>query len=155
MPKTILIADDDENDAASLIYNLQAAGVGNPILRVRDGNEAINYLAGTGEFADRRLFPLPSVLFLDLKMPRVDGFGVLDWLQLRPLKTPILVVALTGYLEYKNAQKAYQHGAHTFLTKPCVTEDIRNLRHVYAGYWEPSPLPEANAGETQSSLSPA
>jgi CheY-like chemotaxis protein len=150
LTKAILIAEDDENDAALLIHVLRAAGVANPILDVADGNQVIAYLSGAGEFRDRRLFPLPSVLFLDLKMPRANGFQVLDWLRLNPPKHPMLVVAVTGFLEYKNAQRAFQFGAHTFLNKPCTTEDVRNLRQVYAGYWETSPREILDAEDSDS-----
>jgi len=89
-------------------------------------------------------------LFLDLKMPGVDGFQVLEWLRLNPPKHPMLVVALTGFLDLKHAQRAYQYGAHTFLTKPCTTEDVRHLRQVYAGYWESCPIRIADAEESNT-----
>ena len=134
--KTILIAEDDESDAALLIQTLKAAGVSNPLVTVTDGDEVISYLLGEGPFSDTQKNPLPSVLLLDLKMPRVDGYQVLEWLSKRPELKPLLIVVLTGAHEYKEAQKAYQRGAHSFLTKPCTTEDVQNLKRAFAGHWE-------------------
>jgi len=154
MSKTILIAEDDENDAALLEQILRVTCENNPVVTVADGDQVIAYLSGTGQFSDRRLFPLPSVLFLDIKMPRVNGFQVLDWLRRHPPTRPLLVIALTGCLEYKDGQKAFQFGAHTFLTKPCTTEDVRNLRQSFAGYWESSPVRDTSpSGSFWTSLS--
>src|SRR5688572_770867 len=84
MAKQILVADDDAEDAGAILCVLQKAGLANPVVTVRDGEEAVAYLKGEGQFADRERFPLPGVLFLDLRMPRRNGLEVLDWLVLQP-----------------------------------------------------------------------
>src|SRR5580693_4018816 len=77
--RPILLAEDSEDDALIIKSTLGKAGVLNPVFVVPDGVKAIAYLKGEGEFAVRGLFPVPDVFLLDLKMPRKDGFDVLQW----------------------------------------------------------------------------
>src|SRR5437868_2103044 len=78
--KTILQVEDDPNDVVFLKYALTKAGVANPLQVATDGQEAIDYLQGTGRFADREQFPLPCLILLDLKLPHVMGLDVLKWI---------------------------------------------------------------------------
>src|SRR5215471_10234152 len=71
---TILLVEDSENDLILMRYALEKAGVSNPVVEVRDGEAAIEYLSGNGAYADREQHPLPCLIITDLKMPRVDGF---------------------------------------------------------------------------------
>src|SRR5882762_4014941 len=80
----ILLVEDDPNDALLAQRALQRAGASQEILHLQDGEEAINYLSGKPPFADRTRYPLPSLVLLDLKMPRMSGFDVLTWLQGHP-----------------------------------------------------------------------
>src|SRR5215471_13709356 len=77
--KVILLAEDDQNDVLFLRQAFEAAGLSDALVAVRDGQEAIDYLSGSGIYVDREKYPEPAVLLLDLKMPRVDGFEVLVW----------------------------------------------------------------------------
>jgi len=101
-----------------------------------NGFQALAYLRGDGEFANRKKHPLPAVLFLDLKMPAVDGYDVLDWLQRRPEFKSMLVIALSGWAQLANVNRAYALGARSFLTKPCTEGDLANLQQAFPGYWE-------------------
>ncbi len=85
---------------------------------VCDGAEAIDYLAGKGRFADRREFPLPDLMLLDLKMPRRDGFDVLTWIRTQPAFRALRVIVLTGYPDSHAIEQAYELGAASFLQKP-------------------------------------
>src|SRR5262245_18480951 len=80
----ILMADDSESDRFFLQRAFHASGVGAYFLGVSDGAEGIGYLKGAGRFADRKTYPFPNVLLLDIKMPVVDGFDVLKWLLAHP-----------------------------------------------------------------------
>ena len=135
MAKPILVADDDADDVEAMLLVLQNAGVTNPVATVADGEEAVDYLKGEGQFADREKFPFPSVLFLDLKMPRRNGLEVLDWLRLQPQLANMLIVVLSGYDNPGDVSRAYQLGAHTFLTKPMQPEDVARLRKTFYKYW--------------------
>ena len=77
--KTVLIAEDDQNDLVFMRMAFGQAGMPNPVQTVRDGGEAIAYLAGRGIYADRDQYPFPTLMLLDLKMPCKDGFDVLAW----------------------------------------------------------------------------
>lgn len=119
---TILLAEDNDDDAFLIERAFLKARLANPIMRVKDGVEAIAYLAGEGEYSDRKKFPCPYFILLDLKMPRTDGFGVLQWIREHPKLKKLLVVVLTGQPVDSPAhafmvEKAYELGANSFLRK--------------------------------------
>src|SRR5882672_5158271 len=93
--EVILLADDSEDDEVIFKRVLRLSGLTNPVAVVRNGEEAIAYLKGEGPFADRERFPMPRILMLDLKMPRKDGFEVLQWLRAEAALKHLLVVVLT------------------------------------------------------------
>jgi FixJ family two-component response regulator len=95
-------------------------------------------LRGDNQYADRKEFPVPSVLLLDLKMRRKSGFDVLEWLTFHEEFENMLVVVLSGHGELKNVRDAYQLGAHSFLIKPCHVEDVLNLISTYPEHWKTS-----------------
>ena len=92
----------------------QKAGLSHTIIHVRDGEEAVNYLASVGANAN----PAPSLVVLDLKMPRLDGFDVLEWLRNRPERLPMSVVVFSSSGLPKDKEKAEMLGAHDYLVKP-------------------------------------
>lgn len=132
----ILIADDNENDAIAIVETLKAAGVKNPLTLVFDGKEVIAYLKGDEHYGDRTKYPIPTVLLLDLKMPMLGGFDVLEWLRLPGPGRDILIVVLSGYAEIGDIRRGYELGARSFLPKPCRVEDIHNLVRAYSTYWQ-------------------
>jgi two-component system response regulator len=145
--KTILIVDDEEKDSSPLQRTLRAAGITNRIVTLRNGADVLLYLKATGGYSDRNAYPLPAALFLDLKMPGVNGFRVLEWLLKHPELRPSLVVALTGTYEFGDAELAYHLGANTFLTKPCIPEDVHNLRQAFLNVFDlPTPSWQASSG---------
>jgi len=136
MNQAILMVEDNEEDAIMVREALRNAGVKNSIHTVTDGDLAIAYLKGEGAFADRDKFPVPSILLLDLKMPRVSGFQVMEWLRAQERFRKLLIVVLSGYNELREVQQAYRLGAHSFLIKPCTAQDIENLMRWFAEHWE-------------------
>jgi CheY-like chemotaxis protein len=143
--KTVLLAEDDEHDAALLKLTLTAAGVSNPVVTVADGDEVLAYFNGEGRFSNRLLFPLPAVLLLDLRMARLGGYEVLAWLQKRPEFRPLIVV-VTAIRNIRDVKRAYQLGAHSFITKPSKPEDIHNLRNAYPDHWDFLPPTQGSSG---------
>jgi CheY-like chemotaxis protein len=139
LENTILLADDFEPHVLLVQLVLRKAGVLNPIRIVNDGDEAIAYLKGEGGFADRSAFPLPTVLFLDLKMPRVSGFQVLEWWRTQPQLKNMLVIILSGYSQLPDVRRAYALGAKSFLTKPCEIQDVINITQAFKGFWRMVP----------------
>ena len=131
----LLIVDDRDDDRFLLELMLRRLGVSNPIVKLSSGEQAIAYLAGEQKFADRTRFPLPSVLFLDLKMPLVDGFDVLAWLQAQPARQKVPVIVLTSSNQERDIQQARQMGAHEYRVKPQQFEELVQIVREVRDRW--------------------
>ena len=116
--KTLLFVDDEPNDRLLVELGCERAGVSFQLKTVASGVEAIGYLSGEGRFADRVEHPLPDLIFLDLKMPEMDGFQVLRWIRSHPATrvTPVAVYSASFIPE--DIAKGYADGANYFITKP-------------------------------------
>ncbi len=114
----ILVVDDDE--AYELILPRLFEKVDSPVSFrfVRDGVQAIDYLTGTGEFSDRNKYPLPKLVLLDIKMPRVDGFEVLEWKRKQPHLAALPVVVWSSSELPTDIEKAIALGASDYIIKP-------------------------------------
>jgi CheY-like chemotaxis protein len=132
----ILIAEDSESDIFFLLRVMQQAGVVNPIFVVRDGTEALAYLKGTGKYADRAQYPVPGIVFLDLRLPEIDGFEILRATRGQRRARETLMVAVSSYDGIYSINVAYESGADTFLSKPLDANDVLNLIHSFEEYWE-------------------
>jgi CheY-like chemotaxis protein len=135
MPTTILVAEDDAEDAFLLERAFARAGVGARMDFVHDGAEAIEYLRGDDRFKDRKAHPLPHLMLLDLKMPKVDGFDVLRWLQNQPGLKRLVVTVLSSSTEPRDINLAYDLGAKSYLVKPSVSDDLFDLVRRIQSYW--------------------
>jgi DNA-binding NtrC family response regulator len=93
-------------------------------------------LAGQGKFANRAAYPMPKIIFLDLRMPAPDGFDVLRWKEIHKPLPRMLWVAMSNFDAIKAINQAYAAGATTFLTKPLEGEDIRHLIKSFEEYWQ-------------------
>jgi CheY-like chemotaxis protein len=133
--RTILIAEDFDQDIELLLRAFQFLGVQNPVQIVKDGQQALDYFGGRGIYADRNKFPLPGVLLLDIQMPKRNGLEVLHCIKRLPCYSELLVVVLTGLTENHYIDKAYQAGAHSFLRKPARIEELENLATFYSNFW--------------------
>jgi CheY-like chemotaxis protein len=131
----ILIAEDREDDILIIRRSFEKAGVPNPIQVVKDGIEVIAYLLGEGKFANRVEYPLPTLLLLDLKMPRIDGFEVLRWLHQQPVLKNLRVIVLTSSQEIRDVNRAYELGANSFLVKPMDFENSVEISKFLNEYW--------------------
>lgn len=130
MYKPILYAEDDENDAFFMTRALKEAGIANRLELVRDGQEAIDYLAGDGRFADRDAFPLPFLVLLDLKLPQLSGLEVLEWVREQSSLRDLHVVVLASSAEDKTVPKALELGANSYLVKPPTTASLLHMIRV-------------------------
>ena len=131
----ILLAEDDPNDVLLIQRAFQKAGMRHLLKVVRDGEEAIAYLSGEGEFADRERFPKPFLLLLDLKMPGADGFEVLRWTRAEPETKRLLVVVLTSSNLQADVDRAYDLGANSYLVKPVSFDEMVNMIQRFEAYW--------------------
>lgn len=132
---SILMAEDDENDVFFVERAFKQAQIANPLHRVQDGEEAMAYLRGDGQYADRDKFPIPYLLLLDLKMPRKNGFEVLAWLKQQPGLKRLPVVVLTSSKEDPDVNRAYELGANTYLVKPVKFEGLVDMMKTLNLYW--------------------
>ena len=125
-PKT-LVVEDDPNVALLLQMAFKRAGVRSTIHFVSDGVEAIDYLRGKQLFDKVAASTLPGLLLLDLSMPRLNGFGVLEWLRMHPHLRPGRVVVLTSSTNPNDWARAQALGADDYLAKPVMRSELRNL----------------------------
>jgi len=125
--KAILVAEDDLNDAFFLQRAFAEVGLKVPARFVKTGREAIDYLQGNPPFDQRRENPLPNLLVLDLKMPIVSGFEVLNWVRQDAQLHRIPVVVLSGSEAPEDIKQAYSLGADAYLTKPHRVADLSKL----------------------------
>lgn len=131
----ILLVEDDENDVFFLKRAFKEAEILNPLRVARDGQEAIDYLAGIGEFADRTRYPLPCLMILDLKMPNKTGLEVLHWLREQPILRSIPVILFSSSAHRYDIERAYRLGANAFVVKPSSSEDRTDLARLIKGFW--------------------
>lgn len=132
---TILLVEDDPNDVLLMERAFEKARLANPLQVVRDGEEAIDYLSGRGEYSDRDRYPIPLLLLLDLKMPKKSGFEVLDWIRDQPELRELSVVVLTSSKEAPDVAKSYRLGANSYLVKPAQLNDLVQMMLRLHGYW--------------------
>ena len=138
---TILIAEDDPNDVMLLELAIRKNGIRNPVKVVRDGEEAIEYLEGKGQYKDRERFPFPSVIISDVKMPRRNGLEVIEWVRRHPRCSIIPIVMLSGSRIQNDVLSAYKLGANSYFTKPSTLDELSDLLKLAFEYWTRSERP--------------
>jgi CheY-like chemotaxis protein len=113
----------------------QKAKLPQRLVIVRDGQEAVDYLSGNGRYADRSAHPLPALVVLDLKMPRMSGFDVLAWLATQPALKEIPVVVLSSSGDESDMKKARQLGAREYFVKPHSFDEFMRIAHQMQMRW--------------------
>jgi CheY-like chemotaxis protein len=131
----ILVADDDAQDTMLVQLAVQRASLSLQLSSVKDGEEAIDYLLGRSQFSDRHAHPFPKMLLLDLKMPRLGGFDVLDFVRKQPGLRQLPVVIFSSSDDPKDIKRAYDSGANSYLCKPHSNEDLAALLKALEEYW--------------------
>ena len=134
-PALVLVAEDDENDIFLLRHAFQQARLSYPIIDVPNGEEAIDYLSGCVPYAGREHHPLPALLLLDLKMPLLNGFDVLSWLQGRPEFRDMPAVVLSSSAFDSDIKRARELGARDYLVKPQSSDDLVKLVQELSLHW--------------------
>ena len=131
----VLLAEDEEDYVLLIRHAFEKGNILNPLYVVHNGQEAIQYLKGEGKYADRDEFPLPDLLLLDLKMPRVNGFEVLKWIREQPGLSALRVLVLTSSDEIRDVNMAYQLGANSFLVKPLDFQNVTEMSKLIRDFW--------------------
>lgn len=132
---TILLVEDNEDDAFFMKQALKDAGIANPLQHVEDGKAAIEYLSGAAKYSDREKHPLPMVVFLDLKLPFKSGFEVLSWIRGQPSLEKLVVIVLTSSSETVDVNRAYQLGANSYVVKPPTATQLLELAEAFKLWW--------------------
>jgi len=142
---TILLVEDNPDDEELTIRALEQNRIKNAVVVARDGAEALDYLFGTGKYADRNANALPQVVLLDLKLPKVDGLEVLRRLRADPRTKLLPVVILTSSSEEQDKLKGYSLGANSYVRKPVdflrFTEAVKQLGLFWLLLNERPPVP--------------
>lgn len=125
-PRLVLVVEDDEDDLFLFKHELKKVGVSGA-KHAADGQAAVDYLAGNGPFEDRSLHPLPDVVFLDLKIPHLNGHEVLEWIRSQPGLEALRVYVLTGSDEPKDRDRAAAAGATGYFVKPLEAARLKQL----------------------------
>jgi two-component system response regulator len=142
--QTILLVEDNDDDAELTTLAFKEAKVSNPVLRLVDGVEALDYLLGRGRWATRDLADVPAVVLLDLKLPRLGGLEVLAALRADERTRHLPIVVLTSSAEDADRLAAYDHHVNSYVRKPVdYDEFVVATRHLGV-YWallnQPAPV---------------
>lgn len=121
--KNILYAEDDPDDVVIFQMAFRRATLPHALRTVENGEAAIEWLSGAGEYADRKQFPMPDVVILDLKMPKKNGFDVLEWMR-RGAFPDLPALILSSSDDPKDVQRAYDLGATSYFVKSVSYQDV-------------------------------
>lgn len=135
MKKPILIVEDTEDDVFFLKRALRDSNIDHPVNIVADGQQALDYLQGESQYADRERHPLPFLILLDLKLPFVMGLDVLKWIRERPEFNSILVVVLTSSQHDHDMEETYRLGGDAYLVKPASPAKLLELMKTLRDKW--------------------
>jgi len=131
----ILLVEDNADDAEMAIHALRKKNLANKLIHLQDGEEALDFLFGTGKFAGRDVTIRPRLILLDLKMPKVDGMQVLAKVKSNDATKKIPVVILTSSKEDPDLSKCYELGANSYIVKPVEFDSFNNAVTELGMYW--------------------
>ena len=144
-PRIILLIEDNQDDEALTLRALARNNIGNEVVVVRDGQEAIDWLEGTGQYARRNPNNVPALVLLDLNLPKIDGLEVLRRLRANPRTAIVPVVILTSSKEDRDRASGYFNGANSYVQKPVDFTSFVDAVRQLGMYWlvlnEPPPSP--------------
>ena len=131
----ILLVEDDSSDAELAKRALKKSSISNHLVHLKDGEEALDFIYGTGLFEGRNTSKKPKVIFLDLKMPKVNGIEVLKKIKEDEQTRSIPVVVLTSSKESKDIQECYRLGVNSYIVKPMGFENFTTVLNDLGIYW--------------------
>jgi two-component system response regulator len=133
--QTILLVEDNDDDADLTVMAFQRAKITNPLIRARDGVEALDYLFGRGKYARRDACDLPAVTLLDLDLPNLSGLEVLKSIRADERTKHLPIVVLTSSNESKDRLGAYNHFANSYVVKPVDYDQFVAVAQQLSRYW--------------------
>lgn len=139
----ILHVENDPNDILLVQRAFREVAIPHPVQVADNGERAVEYLSGQGEFADRTRYPLPCLIFLDLSMPRMNGIEVLTWIRQQPLVKRIPVIIFSSSKHNRDVSAAYDMGASSYMVKPVSYRELVEQVRAFKAYWlSKSELPD-------------
>jgi CheY-like chemotaxis protein len=133
--ESILLIEDDLNDAELLRRALRTANLHTPLTVVEDGEAAVRWLAARIDVPPAQRPDWPKIILLDIKMPRMSGWEVLEWLRRRPAGCRLPVIVLTSSQEEQDVARAYDLGVSSYLVKPVSFDDLKDMVRAIHHYW--------------------
>ena len=131
----ILMVEDNPDDEELALMGLKESGILNEIFVVRDGEEALHFLFAEGQYNERDPAELPAVILLDLKLPKLNGFEVLERIRANALTKCVPVVILTSSSEEEDVVSGYELGANSFVRKPIEFKQFAEAVRQLGLYW--------------------
>jgi len=132
---TLLVVEDNEDDIFFIERIFKQLDARCELKFARDGIEAVDYLSGKGRFKERSKFPLPTMILMDLKMPRMNGFEVLEWMQKQPELKLIPTIVVTSSTLQEDVTRAYRLGANAVMNKPVDKDSLLQMLKTFHIYW--------------------
>ena len=134
MAKPILLVEDDQNDVLFMQMALESAGIDAPLEIAPDGQRALDYLREALRPAEKGQ-PPPSVMICDLRLPRVPGDELLKWVRQQPAYVNLPVIVLTSSNAETDVERAYRHGASSYIIKPANPVELNKIAALIRDYW--------------------
>ncbi|MDP4116384.1 MAG: response regulator [Bacteroidota bacterium] len=134
-PVDILIVEDNPSDLKLMIKALQKNNLGNKLITLKDGEEALDFLFSKGQFEGRDISNRPKVIFLDLKLPKIDGLEVLQAIKSNELTKVIPVIIVTSSKEEKDVVESYNLGVNSYIVKPVEFDVFVDVISHLGLYW--------------------
>ncbi len=134
-PKTILLVEDNPSDVGLTRRALEKSHIANELVVAEDGQEALDYLFGGGQFTGPKMNELPALILLDLKLPRVDGLQVLRRIRADERTSRLTVVILTTSSEEDDIAQSYDLGANSYIRKPVDSKQFVDVVQHLGLYW--------------------
>lgn len=133
--RVILLVEDNQMDIDLTLDAFRAGGTHTSVQVVTTGEAAMDYLRGSGPYADRNCYPFPDVILLDLKLPGISGHDVLEWTKSEPDLRRIPVIILTSSADLSDREKGYDLGANSYLVKPIEFKNFLHVVQTFQEYW--------------------
>ena len=131
----IILVEDNEHDADLTIRALRKENLGNHLIHLEDGEQALDFLFARGAYSGRQGLALPKVILLDIKMPKVDGIEVLRQVRANEETKRIPVVIMTSSAQEKDLVASYELGVNSYVVKPVQFEDFQKAVSQLGLYW--------------------
>lgn len=142
-PFVVLVVEDDEHDIVAIKRAWKKNDIANTLHIVRNGDDCLDYLHRRGDYSDPAAAPAPGIVLLDIKMPKTDGFAILEQIrqdgQLRHLPVIVFSGSETGH----DRARSYELGANAYVTKPSGAEEFARAIRIINEFWELADLPDS------------